>query len=599
VPDTTTHTPEAEDAIAPETPASSIAVEQSSGTPAPEAEAAQTAPTQTFADFDVREDIVDALAAKGIVHPFPIQSMTLPIALKGRDIIGQAKTGTGKTLGFGIPMLQSVVAPGEDNPQSRPIGKPQGLVVLPTRELAVQVASDLQAASAKRPVRILTIYGGRAYEPQIEALTQGIEIVVGTPGRLIDLMRQGHLDLSQVRTAVLDEADEMLDLGFLEDIEKLLRAVPTTRQTMLFSATMPGPIMALARRFMSRPTHIRAHDPGDSSRTKADIKQVIYRAHQLDKIEVLARILQARGRGLTIVFMRTKRQADKVAHDLMDRGFAAAPLHGDLGQGAREQALRAFRTGKIDVLIATDVAARGIDVDDVTHVINWNCPDDDKTYLHRTGRTGRAGKKGTAVTFVDWEDLARWALIARQLGLESTEAVETYSTSEHLFSDLDIPSDAKGTLPKERRTREGLDAEEIEDLGGPEQRHDKPSRGGRGDRGGHHDRGGRGDREGGRGGRSRGNARSEGEGSKQNADSGDAQERPRRSRSRTRTRRVNGEVVSGSEHEGGSSREGEESSRPRRRRSRGGRGRRGHGGQGSQNSSQSSQQGSQGGSSES
>ncbi|UQN31193.1 DEAD/DEAH box helicase [Brachybacterium kimchii] len=610
MPESTPHTPEATGAIAPDTPASSIAVEQSSGTPDPEATAdaaapvEDTAPTQTFADFDVREDIVEALAAKGITHPFPIQAMTLPIALKGRDIIGQAKTGTGKTLGFGIPMLQSVVAPGEDNPQSRPVGKPQGLVVLPTRELAVQVASDLQAASAKRPVRVLTIYGGRAYEPQIEALDKGIEIVVGTPGRLIDLMRQGHLDLSQVRTAVLDEADEMLDLGFLEDIEKILKAVPTTRQTMLFSATMPGPIMALARRFMSRPTHIRAHDPGDASRTKADIKQVIYRAHQLDKIEVLARILQARGRGLTIVFMRTKRQADKVATDLMDRGFAAAPLHGDLGQGAREQALRAFRTGKIDVLIATDVAARGIDVEDVTHVINWNCPDDDKTYLHRTGRTGRAGKKGTALTFVDWEDLARWALIARQLGLESTEAVETYSTSEHLFTDLDIPTDAKGTLPKERRTREGLDAEEIEDLGGPESRREDSSRGGRGrdggGRGGREDgrRGGRGEGgRGGRGGRSRGDserpARTEGSGEGSDSEK-PAQDRPRRSRSRTRTRRVNGEVVSGSENGGASGgsanngpdkagRDGEESSRPRRRRSRGGRGRR-HGEQGEQSS---------------
>ena len=562
----------------------SSAVEPSSGAPAPQ-------PQQTFADFDVRSDIVEALAEQGIVHPFPIQSLTLPVALKGRDIIGQAKTGTGKTLGFGIPLLQNTVAPGEPNPQGRTIDKPQALVVLPTRELAVQVAQDLQAASAKRTVRVLTVYGGRAYEPQIEALAKGIDVVVGTPGRLIDLMRQKHLDLSQVSTVVLDEADEMLDLGFLEDIEKLMQAVPTNRQTMLFSATMPGPIMALARRFMLQPTHIRAHDPSDTARTKADIKQVVYRAHQLDKIEVMARVLQARGRGLTIVFMRTKRQADRVAGDLADRGFAAAPLHGDLGQGAREQALRAFRNGKIDVLVATDVAARGIDVEDVTHVVNWNCPDDDKTYLHRTGRTGRAGKKGTAITFVDWEDLARWALIARQLGLESTEAVETYSTSEHLFTDLDIPTEAKGTLPKDQRTRAGLDAEEIEDLGGPDSRR-REQRGGReGGRGGRGGRGGgRGGRSGGRGGR--GGAQGEGE------DSGEGRsERPRRKRSRSRTRRVNGEVVSrertggedgskGGAESGGSSggersgaqqgsgsgeRSGE--GRPRRRRSRGGRGR--------------------------
>jgi superfamily II DNA/RNA helicase len=502
--------------------------------------------------------------------------MTLPVALRGRDIIGQAKTGTGKTLGFGIPMLQNVVAPGEDNPENATIGKPQGLVVLPTRELAVQVAGDIEAAAAKRehPVRVLTVYGGRAYEPQIQALEKGVEIVVGTPGRLIDLMRQKYLDLSQVRIAVLDEADEMLDLGFLEDIEKLLSAVPTRRQTMLFSATMPGPIMALARRFMERPTHIRAHDPGDESRTKADITQVIYRAHQLDKIEVMARILQARGRGLTIVFMRTKRQADRVAGDLQDRGFAAAPLHGDLGQGAREQALRAFRHGKIDVLVATDVAARGIDVTDVTHVINWNCPDDDKTYLHRPGRTGRAGKKGTAVTFVDWEDLARWSLIARQLGLESTEAVETYSTSEHLFTDLDIPTDAKGTLPKAQRTREGLDAEEIEDLGGPDS---APRRDGRGS--------GRGDR-GGRGGQGRGGHGSHGDGRGSRGE-GEGESKPRRNRNRTRTRRVHGEVVEQNSGQGGSqggsdgsgSGSGGESSGENRsgsstrRRSRGGRGR--------------------------
>ncbi len=524
--------------------------------------------TQTFADFDVRDDIVESLAAKGITTPFPIQAMTLPVALRGRDIIGQAKTGTGKTLGFGIPMLQSVVAPGEDNPQNRVIGKPQGLVVLPTRELAVQVAQDLRDASTHRPVRILTVYGGRAYEPQIEALTEGVEIVVGTPGRLIDLMRQKYLDLSQVRTAVLDEADEMLDLGFLEDIEKLLNAVPTSRQTMLFSATMPGPIMALARRFMSRPTHIRAHDPGDESRTKADIKQVVYRAHQLDKIEVLARVLQARGRGLTIVFMRTKREADRVAGDLIGRGFAAAPLHGDLGQGAREQALRAFRHGKIDVLVATDVAARGIDVEDVTHVINWNCPDDDKTYLHRTGRTGRAGKKGTAVTFVDWEDVARWALIARQLGLESTEAVETYSTSEHLYADLDIPEGTRGTLPAENRTREGLDAEVLEDLGGRDAARERAREKRFGPR-----EGGRGGRDGGRGSRDGGHARG-GEGSGKD---GSSSERPRRNRSRTR--RVNGEVVEGRPDAGShgpsqSADDGEaQTSGARRRRSRGGRGR--------------------------
>ncbi len=497
--------------------------------------------TQTFADFGVSTHIVESLKDKGIETPFPIQSMTLPVALRGRDIIGQAKTGTGKTLGFGIPALESITHPDEDGYTQG--GKPQALVVVPTRELAVQVTADLQAASKRRGTRILTVYGGRAYEPQIEALKTGVEVVVGTPGRLIDLMRQKYLDLSQVKVAILDEADEMLDLGFLEDVEKILNNVPTKRQTMLFSATMPAAIMALARRFMSQPTHIRAHDPEDSGATKADIAQFMYRAHQMDKVEVLARILQAEGRGLTIVFTRTKREADRTADDLQNRGFAAAPLHGDLGQGAREQALRAFRSGKIDILIATDVAARGIDVNDVTHVINFTAPEDDKTFLHRTGRTGRAGKRGTAVTFVDWEDLARWGLIARQLGLESTEAVETYSTSEHLYSDLNIPTGAKGTLPKAQRTREGLDAEAVEDLGGSSSRHRSNHDG----RGSHSSRG-RSDRSSSegrsRGGRRGNGGRGKGDARQDSAATEGEASQPRKRRSRTRTRRVRGEVVS-------------------------------------------------------
>ena len=234
---------------------------------------------------------------------------------------------------------------------------------------------------------------------------------------------------------------------------------------MLFSATMPGAVVAMARRYMTQPTHIRAADPDDDGQTVKNIKQVVYRAHALDKVEMLARILQARGRGLTIVFARTKRTAAKVADDLVERGFAAGALHGDLGQGAREQALRAFRNGKVDVLVATDVAARGIDVEAVTHVINYQCPEDEKTYLHRTGRTGRAGAKGTAVTFVDWDDIPRWGLIDKALGLGIPEPIESYSSSAHVYEDLDIPEGTKGRLPKSQQTREGLGAEELEDLG--------------------------------------------------------------------------------------------------------------------------------------
>ncbi|MFI2488232.1 DEAD/DEAH box helicase [Promicromonospora kroppenstedtii] len=420
----------------------------------------------TFADFGVRPEIVAALLDSGITHPFPIQAMTLPVAMSGHDIIGQAKTGTGKTLGFGVPLLHRVVAPGEAGYDELVApGKPQAVVVVPTRELAVQVANDLGTASAKRSVRIVQVYGGRAYEPQIEALKSGVDVVVGTPGRMIDLLNQGHLTLLRAATVVLDEADEMLDLGFLPDVEKILARTPAQRHTMLFSATMPGAVVSMARRYMKQPTHIRAAEPDDEGATVKNIKQVVYRAHALDKVEVLARLLQSEGRGRSIVFARTKRTAAKVAEELQSRGFAAGAIHGDLGQGAREQALRAFRNGKIDVLVATDVAARGIDVEDVTHVVNYQCPEDERIYLHRVGRTGRAGNTGTAVTFVDWDDVPRWSLIDKALEIGYPEPVETYSTSPHLFADLNIPEGTKGRLPRSAQHLAGLDAEDLEDLG--------------------------------------------------------------------------------------------------------------------------------------
>ena len=488
-------------------------------------DAATPAPTPTFADFDVHPDIVAALEQAGIVHPFPIQAMTLPVALGGHDIIGQAKTGTGKTLGFGVPILNRVVSPRDDAFASLPhAGKPQALAVAPTRELAVQVAADLERAGRLRGVRVLTVYGGRAYEPQIEALQKGVEVVVGTPGRLIDLAKQGHLDLSHAKTVVLDEADEMLDLGFLPDVEKLLAMTPASRQTMLFSATMPGAVVALARRYMTQPTHIRAmSEEGDNAHTVKAIEQFVYRAHAMDKTEMLARILQAQGRGLTIIFSRTKRTAAKVADELVDRGFAAAPIHGDLGQGAREQALRAFRNGKVDILVATDVAARGIDVENVTHVINFQCPEDEKTYVHRIGRTGRAGNTGIAVTFVDWDDIPRWGLINKALDLGIPEPEETYSSSDHLYTDLDIPRGAKGRLPKSEQKRAGLDAEALEDLG--ETGKGAGRRGGRSGSGQGSDRNPRGGSRGGSGG-----------GERPQSAPGDGEAKPRRSRNRRRTR---------------------------------------------------------------
>ncbi|MDO5049593.1 MAG: DEAD/DEAH box helicase [Actinomycetaceae bacterium] len=469
---------------------------------------------KSFAEFGVPEDFASALDEKGITYPFPIQALTLPVALGKRDIIGQAKTGTGKTLGFGLPLLAHIARP-DDPDYNRKVhfpDLPQALVVLPTRELCKQVAGDLRDAAAKTSIRVTEIYGGAAFDPQIKDLKHGTDVVVGTPGRLIDLLKRKILKLTNVHTVVLDEADEMLDLGFLPDVEILLSRVPADRHTMLFSATMPGEVVALARRYMTQPTHIRAQDPEDSGATVATVKQVIYRCHAMNKIEVVSRILQARGRGLTIIFTRTKRTAASVAHDLEGRGFATAELHGDLGQGAREQAMRAFRHGKVDVLVATDVAARGIDVDDVTHVINYQCPEDEKTYLHRIGRTGRAGASGTAVTFVDWDDVPRWSLISNALGLGVPEPLETYHTSAHLYTDLDIPTDVTGRLPRSERTREGLDAEEFVDVSGKGERGRGRGRGRRrsgGGRGGN----GRGSGKGTRRSRSRGRGQA-GEGKK-------------------------------------------------------------------------------------
>ncbi|MGP4050752.1 DEAD/DEAH box helicase [Streptomyces sp. 2A115] len=409
--------------------------------------------------------------------------MTLPVALTGTDVIGQAKTGTGKTLGFGLPLLERVTVPADvEAGRAKPeqlTDAPQALVVVPTRELCTQVTNDLLTAGKVRNVRVLAIYGGRAYEPQVEALKKGIDVVVGTPGRLLDLAGQKKLNLSHVRALVLDEADEMLDLGFLPDVEKIINMLPARRQTMLFSATMPGAVIGLARRYMSQPTHIRATAPDDEGQTVRNTAQFAYRAHNMDKPEMVSRILQADGRGLVMVFCRTKRTAADLADQLQQRGFASGAVHGDLGQGAREQALRAFRNGKVDVLVCTDVAARGIDVEGVTHVINYQSPEDEKTYLHRIGRTGRAGAKGIAITLVDWDDIPRWQLINKALELGLSDPPETYSTSPHLFEELNIPAGTKGVLPRSERTRAGLSAEAVEDLGETGGRGGPRGRGGR------------------------------------------------------------------------------------------------------------------------
>ncbi|MEU7845259.1 DEAD/DEAH box helicase [Micromonospora sp. NPDC049114] len=536
-------------------------------------ELAPTAPVRpeapTFAALGAREETVEALAAAGITRAFAIQEYAIPIALRGVDLIGQAPTGTGKTLGFGVPLLERVFAPSEGSD-----GVPQALVVVPTRELGIQVAKDLAAAGRTRGVRVLPIYGGVAYEPQIDALRKGVEILVGTPGRLMDLQKQKHLRLDRVHALVLDEADRMLDLGFLDDVEKILAMLPEDRQTMLFSATMPDPIVTLSRRFLRQPMTIHAGHTAETG-PSPQTQQLVYRTHSMNKVEVVARILQAEGRGLTMIFTRTKRAADRVAEDLDFRGFAVAAVHGDLGQGARERALRAFRAGKIDILVATDVAARGLDVTGVTHVINYDCPEDQDTYTHRIGRTGRAGATGVAVTFVDWDDMPRWRIIDKTLGLEMPEPPETYHTSPHLYTDLHISTEVSGTLPTAERTRAGLSAEIEEDLGGT-------TRSRRGDSGG------RGPRRGESRGDGRGERRGRGDGRRDRTDAGtpaaeaptdtagdEAGRTPRRRRRRRAGETVAGEptaVISAeaAPAEPAAAVEGEASKPRRRRRRRGG-----------------------------
>src|SRR3954452_24529551 len=298
----------------------------------------------TFRELGVLPEICDALERAGITTPFAIQEMTLSVALLGTDLIGQARTGTGKTLAFGIPVLQRSVAPSDPAYVEMPQGKPQALIVAPTRELALQVSGDLALAGKDVGLRVLTVYGGVGYDTQLDTLKEGVDVVVGTPGRLIDLADRRALDLSHVHAVVLDEADEMLDLGFLPDVERLLSKTPETRQTMLFSATMPGAIVSLARTHMRHPVNIRAESAAETHMVPATA-QFIYQVHDLDKTEMLARILQAENSGLTIVFTRTKRASQRVADDLAERGFPASPLHGDMAQVAREKAMKRFREG--------------------------------------------------------------------------------------------------------------------------------------------------------------------------------------------------------------------------------------------------------------
>ncbi len=478
-----------------------------------------------FTDFGVDQDLADALRERGIVHPFAIQELSLPLGLKGHDIIGQARTGTGKTLGFGLPLLQRI-----DPDRART----QALVIVPTRELCIQVADDL-TVGATRGITSIAVYGGVGYEEQIEALTTGVHVVVGTPGRTLDHLGRGNLDVSNIHTVVLDEADEMLDMGFLPDVEKLLADVPTDRQTLLFSATMPTAIVKLARRFMDKPTFMRADET--LHETAPTVDQHFFLVHRMDKPRVLARLLQMPGRGGAFVFCRTKRMCDRLVRELEPLGVSAIAVHGDLRQSTREKNLDRFRAGKADVLVATEVAARGLDVSNVSHVVNYDCPDDEKMYLHRIGRTARAGESGVAVTFAEFNEVDRVNVIRKRVGVED-ELTEVFSTSDLLTDLFDLPE----TTP-------------WDDFG----KSDDSRRSGRssGRPGGRGSAGRSGDRSGSRRGSgerssasSSGSNRSSGRGSDRRAGDGDDRERRRtssasgsdssRSRTRTRTRARDG-----------------------------------------------------------
>jgi len=410
----------------------------------------QNSATGSFTDLGVDERLAKALHEVGIDNPFPIQDMAIPIALAGTDLIGQARTGTGKTLAFGLPLLQHVLLEGDDDfDDLEHQDIPQALVLTPTRELASQITAELTSANKYRGARLLTVYGGVGYDDQVDTLKAGVDIVIGTPGRILDLADSNRLDLSGVVHLVLDEADEMLDMGFLPDVERIVGKTSPDRQALLFSATMPGPIVSLARSIMRQPVRVRA-EGHDATLMVPETTQFVYQTHNLDKPEILGKLLQSPNVTKIMVFTHTKRSAQRVADELVDRGFKAVAIHGDLTQQTRERSLRRFRKGDAVVLVATDVAARGIDVAGVSHVVNYECPDDEKMYVHRIGRTGRAGASGVAVTLVDWADITRWKVINKALELPFEDILEAYSTTPQLLSDLCIPDGVAGRIATAR-----------------------------------------------------------------------------------------------------------------------------------------------------
>ena len=357
----------------------------------------------SFNDLHLSDEVLRAIDILGFEEPTPIQMRTIPLLLEGRDVLAQAQTGTGKTAAFGLPIVERVEI------AKRVV---QALVLAPTRELAVQVAEAIHSLGQTRGLGVLPVYGGQAYDRQLRGLRAGVHVVVGTPGRVMDHIRRGTLDLSTVRTVVLDEADEMLDMGFVEDIQFILDQVPEERQIALFSATIPKRIEALAKRYQRDPQRVTiAQETQTAPQTNQMYVEVPYRG----KVEALTRILDLESPSSAIVFCRTKREVDELSGTLEARGYTAVAVHGDINQSQRERLLRAFRDGRAELLIATEVAARGLDIPDVTHVFNYDIPDDADAYVHRVGRTGRMGRKGDAITFVTPREMRQLRFIEKQI----------------------------------------------------------------------------------------------------------------------------------------------------------------------------------------
>ena len=384
----------------------------------------------TFDALGVAPDLVAALAERGITSAFPIQQLTVADALAGRDVCGKAKTGSGKTLAFGLPLLQNV--------KTAEPRQPRALILVPTRELATQVSDELQPLGAARDVRVAAIYGGADIERQIKLLQQGVEVIAATPGRMIDLIERKEVNLVDVSVVVLDEADRMADMGFLPQVEWILRHIPGDHQTLLFSATLDGVVQGLIDRYQSDPVR---HEVESTGVTVAQMTQRFLRVHQMDKVKVAAAI--ARGAKRTLIFSRTKRGADKLVEQLTNEGVSAGAIHGDLRQNVRERSLADFSGGKLHVLVATDVAARGIHVDDIDVVIHYDPPEDHKAYLHRSGRTARAGETGLVVTLFLWDQELEVKRLMKRLGVDQT-LHEVFSNNE-VLADLTAWDPGSGT----------------------------------------------------------------------------------------------------------------------------------------------------------